>query len=144
MTVIFPDIEPLIVDFYDQKIAESTEYVLQDVRVGTKKLPPGTGMVNQIIVTAGYGQTINKVMREATVTVDVFADGYGDASSIASLAAGFSPDLADDPIKFAVVSLGPIRVQEESKQERRSFTVDLIVKGFDYEDPANPLPEPGS
>lgn len=138
MTVLFPDIEPIVVSFFSSAISASTETVLDGVRVGTKKLSEEYEVASEVVITANYGSTVNKVLRNATVTVDVYSDSYSKASNIATLLTAFSPNIVGEQIKFAEVSVGPIRVAESSTKERRAFTLDLAVKGVDYEDPANP------
>ena len=72
--VIFPDIEPIIVSALKGFIDESTETFASDVRVATKKLPPGSLPQSEVIIQASYQPTLDKVRREATVLVEVYAE----------------------------------------------------------------------
>lgn len=133
--VIFPDIEPTLVTKLQQFCDNSTEDFADDVRVATKKLPPGLPPQSEVIIQVSYQETLDKVRRAATVLLEVFADDYATASGLAHFVASKCPNLVGSTIKFAEVSLGPFRDAEEGPQEKRSITFDLIVKGADYAAP---------
>jgi len=133
--VIFPDIEPIIVAKLQTFVDESTEDYASDVRVATKKLPPGNPLQSEVIIQVSYQETLDKVRRGATVLVEVFAEDYGTASGLAHFIASKCPNLVGTTIKFTEVSIGPFRDDEEGPQEKRSMTFDLIVKGADYTAP---------
>ena len=131
-TVVFPDLEPIVVSALQAFIDDSFEAFATDVRVGTKKLPSGSIPQSEVVVMAAYQDTVNKVMRNAQLMIEVYADDYATASQLAHFVAARCPHLVGDPIKFAEVSVGPARLAEEGPQEKRSMTVDLVVKGADY------------
>jgi hypothetical protein len=131
MTVIFPDIEPHIVSFIEARFDSIGTTLTSDVYVATIKAPADETPVptKQVIVTANYETTLDWVRRSATVVFDIFADNYADASDLANLVGAIITDIPDDPIKRAIVVVGPIRVREETTSEHRKLSVDLIVKG---------------
>ena len=132
MAVIFPDVEELLVSFLIDALADIDLPIADNVRVGTIKL--GADAVRpskEVILVGAYNETLDVVRRVATATVDVYGDTYEEASELALLVAALIVNCTDGAIKRAVVSLGPVRILEESNQEKRSMTVDLIVKGSD-------------
>lgn len=127
MAVIFPDIEPLIVEFLTESLATVTDV---DVRVGTKKLPPEVPMPSaEVVVVGNYTGTADVVRQEATLTIDVYSMDYATASDIGLLVGALIVQIPGEHIKRAVVVLGPVRLSDESPLEKRSLSVDLIVKG---------------
>jgi len=132
LNVIFPDLEPIAVSRLSDILEESTEPCTDEVRVGTKKLPPGSELQSEVVISATYQDTINRVMRNAQLLIEVYCNDYATASQLAHFVAARCPRLAGEVIKFAEVSVGPARLAEEGPQEKRSITVDLVVKGADY------------
>lgn len=127
MTVIFPDIEPVIVEFLTNSLATATDL---NVRVGTKKLPPNSTIPDaEVVVVGNYTGTVDIVRQEATLTIDVYSPQYATASEIGLLVGALIVQIPGEYIKRAVVTLGPVRLTDESPLEKRSLTVDLIVKG---------------
>jgi hypothetical protein len=132
MTVVFPDIEPLLVEYISDRLTIIDTELTSDVRVATIKAPADLGPFSkEIVVTASYNTTLDKVRREANAVLEIYADDYATASGLAALIAGVIVDIPHDPIKRAEISLGPVRITEESPQEKRSLTVDFVVKGSD-------------
>lgn len=131
MAVLFPDLEPLLVDGLRDALAASGRAEAAGARVATRKAPADLSPrpTREVVLTAAYGATLDKVRREANVVIEVYADDYATASALAVLVAALVPELAGDPIKKAEINLGPIRLLEESEQEKRSMTAELIVKG---------------
>lgn len=130
MPVIFPDIEKTLVSFLNTELAAIDDQIANNVRIATKKAEPGINQPDKEVVLVGaYNQTIQKPLRAATVTVDVYATDYGTASELSLLIAALIVECIGDPIKRAIVSLGPVRMTDESPLEKRSMTVELTVKG---------------
>lgn len=122
MAVKFPDIEKVVVAYFKTALPN-------DVRVATKKAAPDKAGANkQVVVTAAFNGIQNYVLKEASVTIDVWANDYATASDLALTVDALVPGLAGDPIKMAVVALGPIRIAETAG-EHRSLDVQVIVKG---------------
>lgn len=126
MAVIFPDIEKVLVAYFMTELGSS-------VRVGTIHTQPDEQTpAKQLVITASYGaETGSKVTKEATVTLEAYADTYADASELGLLVEALVRGCVGNEIKYAEVRLGPVRTTEETQQERRSLDVQLIVKGTD-------------
>ena len=130
MSVIFVDLEPLIVQHIQNSLDSHGGTVATGVRVATRKAPPQTTQpTKEVVVEVSYGPTTNKVIREASAVLEVYADDYATASELASLVAALIIGIESHPIKLAEVGVGPIRVANQGPQEQRSMTVDFIVKG---------------
>lgn len=129
MAVIFPDIEMILVSFLTGALADITEPIAANVRVGTKKLPPEMNASKEVVLIGSYNDTLDQVRRSATVTVDVYADSYEVASELALLVAALVTLCNENGVKRSIVSLGPVRQSNDGPQEKRSMSVDLIVKG---------------
>ena len=130
MSVIFSDLEPIIVEHIQNSLDSYGGTVASNVRVATRKAPPqATQPSKEVIIAVSYGVTTNKVIREASAVIDIYADDYATASDLASLVAALIIDVESDPIKMAEVNVGPIRVPNQGPQEQRSMTVDFVVKG---------------
>lgn len=131
MAVLFPDIEIELVSQLTAMLAARSEAVAQDVRVATIKAAPSQPAQKQVIVTGSYQGTNEPMLRTATAVLDIWAPTYAEASELGLLVAALIPTCAGHPIKRCVVSLGPVRLSEQSQEERRSMTIDLTVKGED-------------
>lgn len=130
MSIIFPDIETLIVAHLNTKLSEQNTELTSNVRVGVKKLPADVNQpAKQVVITGAYTQFLDEVRKAATVTIDVWADHYQTASDLALMVGALIVTITDDPIKKCVVTLGPLRLSEESQEEHRALTAELIVKG---------------
>lgn len=127
MAVIFPDIEPILVSHLRDSLEE---WGYTEVRVATKKAPASADQPpTQVVVTAAYNQTLDLVRRSASCVIDVYADTYADASDLGMLVATLVLGVPGEDIKKAEVVIGPVRQSDEAPQEKRSMTVDFIVKG---------------
>lgn len=128
MAVIFPDIEALVVSYLNDVLAERN---MTGIRVGTKKLPAGSTPpeVAEVVVVGNYTGTLDAVRSDATLTIDVYADDYGTASDTARTIGALVVQIPGEEIKRAVVTLGPVRLSDEAPLEKRSMTVELVVKG---------------
>lgn len=130
MTVIFPDIEKLLVAYLVSVLANSSDPVSENVRVGAVKLPAdATRPSKEVVIVGAYNRTLDPVRRAATVVIEVHADTYDDASRLALLISALVVECTGADIKRALVSLGPVRLIEATEQEKRSMTVELVVKG---------------
>lgn len=130
MTVIHPDIEKIVVEFLSEQFTQLDTDLTSGVRVATKKSPPDAPQPSkQVIVTGSYNTSLEGPLRAASLVLDVWADDYATASDLALLVAAVIVQVIGDPVKRAVVTLGPVRLAEEGPQELRSMSVDLVVKG---------------
>jgi hypothetical protein len=129
MSVIFPDLEKHLVSYLQTALTSRGEVV----HVGTIKTPPGaTQPTKEVVLTGSYGQTLDEVRRDASLVIEVYANTYESASSLALLVSALIVRCPGELVKRAVVTLGPVRLGDEGPQEVRSITVDLIVKGTNF------------
>lgn len=125
--VIFPDIEPILVAHLKNSLSDLG---YSDVRVSTKKAPADvTQPAKQVVIIAAYNQTLDYVRRQASAVIEVYADEYADASELGMLVATLILQVPGDDIKKAEVVLGPVRQADDTKKEKRSMSVDFVVKG---------------
>lgn len=130
MAIIFPDVEKLIVSYLRTALDERG---MNDVRVGTIKTSPGDNQPDaEVVITGAYTGSLDYLRGDATLTVEVYAGNYQDASELALIIGALVVEVPRDQVKRCVVSLGPVRTTEQGQQERRSLSVDLIVKGQDF------------
>lgn len=125
--IIYPDAEKTLVAYFKSVLSP-------DVYVATKHSQPDANPVpsQELIINVAYaGETNSRVTRDATATLEIFANSYGEASSLAFLVEALIRGVVGDVIKRAEVRLGPIRTNEDSEQERRSIDVGLIIKAID-------------
>lgn len=125
--VIFPDIEKELVSFINQRLIELGE---TGVRVATSKAPAdATQPAREVVIIGNYTGYIDVVRQEATVTIDVYAKEYSQASELALLVSAIVVQIPSTNIKRAIVTLGPVRMTDESPLEKRSISAELVVKG---------------
>ena len=124
MMVIFPDIEKIIVEYL------AAEFQSEFFRVSVKKTPAEQPQPdNEIVVTAAYGAEDNHVMKTASLTLEVYANNYASANSLALSVESFIRNCTGEFIKRAIVLLGPVRIEEEGQMEKRAIDIELIVRG---------------
>lgn len=125
MPILYPDIEQTLVSYFNGALDG------ENVRVATKHSPPGQSTpAKQLVITVSYGsETGQRVTKDATATLEVYADTYAGASSLGLLVEALVRDCVGEEIKRAEVRLGPVRTTEVSGQEKRSLDVALVVKG---------------
>jgi hypothetical protein len=103
------------------------------VRVGTKKAQPDDPQpAKEVVVTGAYNNEVNYVLKNASVTLEVFANDYETANLLGLLVESLIRGCVGDEIKMAEVRLGPVRVGEDGPQEKRYLDVGLVVKGTDF------------
>lgn len=125
MPIIFPDIEKTLVSYFTTN--------LTGVRVGTKHSQPDEEQPDkELVITVFYGsETDNKVTKNASVLLEAFADTYGNANTLGLQVESLVRGVVGAEIKLAEVLRGPVRTNEEGRQECRSLDVALIVKATD-------------
>lgn len=129
MAVIFPDIEKVLIEYLVNSFASLDVPLSNGVRFGTVKLDPSVSVAKEVVVVGNYSGNLDRVRASAIATVDVYSPDYGTASELALLVAAVVVGISGDEVKRAVVTLGPVRLTDESPLEKRSLTVELIVKG---------------
>jgi hypothetical protein len=128
--IIYPDIEKIIVAFLKAELDSLSDPLAANVRVATKKAAPDLDQpAKQVVVVGAYDGTLDGPLRSANLVLDVYAADYDTASSLALLVAALIVQCIGDPIKRAVVTVGPVRLTDETPEEKRSISVDLTVKG---------------
>lgn len=130
--VIFPDVELLLVEYLQTQLDLQATTLASNVRVATKVAPPNiTRPAKQLVVNASYSQEFDFVLKRATVTLDVYASNYADATNLGLLVEALVRGATGTQIKAVTVLLGPVRTTEETDYERRSLDVEVVVKGTD-------------
>ena len=130
MDILFPDIEKVLVSYLSERLAALDLPEASNVRVATKKAPAdATQPEKDVVITGNYSGNLDQIRASATVTIDVYATDYETASNLGLLVSALVVNIPSDPIKRAVVTLGPVRLADESPLEKRSISVDLVVKG---------------
>lgn len=125
--LIFPDIEKILVAYFNEALAD------QGVRVGTKFAQPDEETPDkQLIIIASLDQeTADRVTRQGTVTLEVYASDYSTASELGYLVESLVRGATVQGIKRTTVRLGPVRTTEDSQLERRSLDVEVVVQGHE-------------
>lgn len=123
--IIFPDIEPELVELL-------SDY-FEDVRVGTRKLPADQQPESQIVVTVAYAneKTVSPVLRYAGVVLDIFASDYATASGLALEATAVLQTATGENIKQVSIVSGPTRMGDDTGQEHRAVSAEVVVKATD-------------
>lgn len=131
MAVIYPDIEKVLVTYFNEALDAVGSELTSGVRVATKHSQPdeATPAKQIVLIVAFNGEYEAPVTKTASLTIDVYADDYATASSLSLLVESLVRGCVGNDIKRASVRLGPVRTTEESMQERRSLDVELVVKG---------------
>lgn len=130
MAVIFPDIEKTLVAYLSDALAANGSETAQDVRVGTIKAQPDEAQPGkEVVVTAAYNAEQDYVMKTASVTLEVYASTYKTANELSLLVEALIRGCTGEEIKKAEVRMGPVRIGEETTQEKRYLDVGLVVKG---------------
>lgn len=124
----YPDIEPEIVAGLVSWLDNMT------VRVATRKKPPtDTEPSSQVIVTVAYSneKPETPLLRYAGVVIDVFANDYAAASELAYQVEAGLRSLSGGNIKKVSITAGPSRIGEESGQEHRAISAEVVVQAYD-------------
>jgi hypothetical protein len=128
--LIFPDVEVVLVSYFNTALAALGTPLATGVRVATRKAPPSpTPPAKELIINVSYNEEAMFVTRLATVTLEVYADSYGVANQLGLLVEALIRGAVGEDIKRVEVRLGPVRTTESSQQERRSIDVELVIKG---------------
>lgn len=130
MAVIFPDLEVALVSFLQEELNALPDPVTDNVRVATIKAAPGVASPpKQVVVNANYTVTVERMIREGSAVIEVFAPTYKEASGLASFVSALLPEAVGENIKSVEVVVGPLRVPEESNEQHRNIGIDLVVRG---------------
>lgn len=129
MAVIFPDVEKLLVAHLTTAL--NAHYGTGVVRVSTKKAPADLTPYpsREVVIMAQYQGVRENVIQEASAVLEVYANTYANASELGLVAAALVVTVPRTYIKRAVVTVGPMRLGEDSMQEKRTLSVEFTVKG---------------
>lgn len=125
--IIFSDIETVLVEHMKQKFNELN---MDDIIVSVKKSKQNG--LKEVIITGNYNDEFTPVHRSASAVIDVYAPTYGEANSLSLIVEALIREATVGDIKKVEVVLGPTRTTELTESERRSISVDLIIKANNY------------
>lgn len=130
MTVIFPNVERLLVAGLSASLAARDETYASSVLVTTKKPAADAQQPARcVVVRSDGGPTLDDVRKMERVGITVWANTYADASDLAQLVAAVAKQLPGEHIKRVDISLSPTRLPEDGRQEARYLILELIIKG---------------
>jgi hypothetical protein len=125
--IIFTDLDKILVDYLKQALTEND---INDVVVSVKKSKQND--LKEVIITATYNDEITPVHRNASAVLDIYAPSFGEANTLSLIVEALIREATVDEIKKVEVILGPTRTTELSQSERRSISVDLVIKANNY------------
>jgi hypothetical protein len=126
MPVKYNDIEKDLVAYIVAGLADAT------VRVGTMKLPAAkTEPAKQVVISATLGAESELMLRYGQVVIDIYANDYATASDLAYKVESLVRRATGTNIKHVTVQTGPVRLGDDSGQERRSLSAEVVVKATD-------------
>lgn len=125
--IIFSDLEIILVDYLKEQL-EAID--MADVKVSVKKSKENN--LKEVIITANYIDEVTRVHRNATAVLDIYAPTYGEANSLSLTVEALIREATVGDIKKVEVVLGPTRTTELTQSERRSISVDLVIKANNY------------
>ena len=125
MAVIYPDIEKTLVSHLQAALGNT-------VRVATKKVAPDqTQPAKQVVVTVAWANDKEQMLKYAGLVVDVYADTYADASTLALLTEAKLRTVVGGSIKRIDIIAGPTRLGDDTQQEKRSISAEVVVQATD-------------
>lgn len=122
MAVIYPDIEKTLVSHLQTALGSG-------VHVATKKVAPDLEQpAQQVVITASWANDKEQMLKYAGLVVEVYADTYAAASSLALLTEAHLRTAVVDGIKKVDIIAGPTRLGDETEQEKRSISAEVVVQ----------------
>jgi hypothetical protein len=134
MATIFPDVEKLIVARLKSALSASSLPYASNVFVATKKPAPDVSPYPARIVTVradGGMQRVRGITKTERVGLNVYADTYSDASTLALFVESLMRTFNWGDVKLVETVMSPVRVDNEAVQEQRYMTFELVVKASD-------------
>ena len=122
--VIYPDIDAIIISYLKDNLLTITGY--ENVNIAPVKSMNDNA--SEVIVTGAYNSDISKVHRSASLILEVYSDTFEKANTLALIVDALIREATVNEIKKVDVVLGPVRLAEPSTSEKRSLSVDLVVK----------------
>ncbi len=129
--VIFPDVEKILISALKAALNSRPEAYAQNVHVSSKKPGPKTSPYPEKIVTirGDGGPYTSDVTKLERVGINIYSTTYAVASDLSRLVEALLRSLTGEYIKLVEIILSPVRVDEESEEEVRYMTIELVVKG---------------
>lgn len=134
MATIFPDVETLVIARLVDYLALNSNPVTDGVAVAAVKPAPDETPYPARIVTVrsdGASMLIRGITRSERIGINVYAATYGDANSLSRIVESIMREIAWGDIKLVETVSAPVRISNDSKEEQRYMTFDLVVKATD-------------
>lgn len=119
----YPDIEITLVSFLKEELEQAGE---ENIIVSTKKSK--TNGLKEIIITANYNNEITPVHRIASAIIDIYAPTYAEANTLSLTVESIIREATTGEIKKVEVIVGPTRTTETTQSERRTISIEMVVK----------------
>lgn len=126
MPTVFNDIEPTLVAYLAAEFPDAV--------VSVKKPDPSTTPYPPYIITVrsdGGSDNQRGITRTERIGVNVWADDYADASTLAVAVDSALRACTAGAIKLCETMMSPVRVPNDGPQEQRYMTYQLVVKATD-------------
>lgn len=136
MATIFPDVEKLVVAAIKTGLENDGGDLASGVVVATIKPAANVKPYPSKIVTVrgdGGPQRERNITKSERVGINVFANSYADASSLALLVDSIMRASVSGDIKAVETTMSPVRVNTDSTTapEQRYMTFEIVVKASD-------------
>jgi hypothetical protein len=122
--VIYPDLEEIIISYFKDNLLTIEGY--ENVNIAPVKSMDDNA--SEVIVNASYNNDISQVHRNASLILEVYSDTFEKANTLSLIVDALIREATVGSIKKVDVIVGPVRLSEASTLEKRSLSVDLVVK----------------
>jgi hypothetical protein len=124
--ILFPDVETNLVSLLQS--------AFPTIRVATKKAPANEQPSQQIVLSVSYASEnpATPVLRYAGVVLDVYGDDYATVSTTARQVVARLRNAVGANIKKVSIVSGPTRMGDDTGQEHRAISAEIVVKATDY------------
>lgn len=131
--IIFPDLESEIVLALKTLLTKIDSPYTENVFVSVKKAPASIAPqpMKQITVRSDGGQIINRVLKEESFGINIWANDFKTASKLASFVEALIPLIptVSESIKSSTISLSSTAVNEDGEEEQRYITGFTLIRG---------------
>jgi hypothetical protein len=134
MNTIFPDVESILVERVVDALDAETDPIAAGVFVSVRKPPPNLSPYPSKIVTIrtqGASTLTPDLLRLEAIGVNVYAESYGDANSLARIVESVIRAAYGGYLKRVDATAAPTRVNNDGKEEQRYFTFNIVVMAQD-------------
>lgn len=122
--VIYPDIEEIIIAYLKDNLLTISGY--ENVNIAPVKSMNDNG--SEVIVTGAYQRDLSDVHRDASLLLEIYAETFEKANTLSLVVDALIRAATVNNIKKVEVVVGPVRLPDASPLEKRSLSVDLVVK----------------